>query len=145
MLADLEWKKRDLQLRKHLESYKIARAKMESIGEGRKLSLRSFGIETAWDIDSRSVLAVRLWPMLTSKLMHWRKSVEQLFTFNPNTPTDPADIAKVRSEISMRRNAMETELLRGVRDLETLRAEPWPNAKMSGSTRQLIWPLSRQS
>ena len=32
-------------------------------------------------------------------------------------------LARVRAEISMRRNAMETELLKGVRDLETLKAE----------------------
>jgi len=124
MLADLEWKKRDLQLRKHLESYKIARARIENIGDGRKLSLRSFGIETAWDIDRRSVMAVPgFGPMLTGKLMDWRRSVENLFTFNPNIPTDPADIAKVRSEISVRRNAMETELLKGIRELETQKAE----------------------
>ena len=42
---------------------------------------------------------------------------------NPNIPTDPAEIAKVRAEIAMRRTAMETELLKGVRDLETIRAE----------------------
>jgi hypothetical protein len=61
--------------------------------------------------------------MLTSKLTEWRRSVERLFTFSPNIPTDPAEIAKVRAEISMRRNAMETELLKAVGDLETLKAE----------------------
>ena len=45
------------------------------------------------------------------------------FSFNPNMPTDPAEIAKVRDAIAMRRSAMETELLKGVHDLETLRAE----------------------
>ena len=124
MLAALERKKQELQLRKHLESYNIARASIDNIGDGRKLTLRSFGIETAWDIKKQSVLAVPgFGPMLTSKLTEWRRSVERLFTFNPNIPTDPAEIAKVRSEISMRRNAMETELLKGVGDLETLKAE----------------------
>ena len=61
--------------------------------------------------------------MLTKKLMDWRRSVEGRFMFNPNIPTDPADIAKVRAEIAMRRKAMETELFKGVRDLETIKAE----------------------
>lgn len=124
MLAALEKKKRELQLRKHLEAHKIARANIDGIGDGRKLTLRSFGIETAWDVKEHSVLAVPgFGPMLTRKLTDWRRSVERRFTFNPNIPTDPTEIAKVRSEIAMRRNTMETELLKGVGDLETLRAE----------------------
>ena len=123
MLAALEQKKRELQLRKHLESYKIARASIDNIGDSRKLTLRSFGIETAGDIKRQAVLEVPgFGPVLTSKLTDWRRSVEQLFRFNPNIPTDPAEIAHVGSEISMHRNAMETELLKGVRDLETLKA-----------------------
>jgi DNA-binding helix-hairpin-helix protein with protein kinase domain len=123
MLAALDQKKRELQLRKHLESYKIARASIDNIGDGRKLTLRSFGIETAWDITRQAVLVVPgFGPALTSKLTDWRQSVEQLFRFNPNIPTDFAEISKVGAEISMRRNAMATELLKGLRDLETLKA-----------------------
>jgi DNA-binding helix-hairpin-helix protein with protein kinase domain len=124
MLQALEKKKRDLQMQKHLEAHKLSKANIDSIGDGRKMTLRSFGIETAWDIKYHPVIAVPgFGPMLTKKLMDWRRSVEGRFMFNPNIPTDPADIAKVRAEIAMRRNAMETELLKGVRDLETIRAE----------------------
>jgi DNA-binding helix-hairpin-helix protein with protein kinase domain len=123
-LQTLEKKKRDLQMQKHLEAHKLSKANIDSIGDGRKMMLRSFGIETAWDIKYHSVIAVPgFGPMLTKKLMDWRRSVEGRFMFNPNIPTDPADIAKVRAEIAMRRTAMETELLKGVRDLETIRAE----------------------
>jgi hypothetical protein len=61
--------------------------------------------------------------VLTSKLTDWRRSIEQLFRFNPGIPTDPAEIAKVRAEISVRRGAMETALLKGVRELEMIKAE----------------------
>lgn len=124
MLAALEQKKRELQLRKHLESHKIARASIDNVGDGRKLTLRSFGIETAWDIKREAICGVPgFGPVLTRKLIDWRGSVERQFWFNPNIPTDPTEIAKVRAEISLRRSAMETELLKGVRDLETLKAE----------------------
>jgi DNA-binding helix-hairpin-helix protein with protein kinase domain len=124
MLLELERKKRDLQMKKHLEAHKLSNATIESIRDGRKMTLRSFGIETAWDVKTPSVRAVPgFGPVLTKNLMDWRLSIERRFTFNPSLPTDPAEIAKVRAEIAMRRNAMETELFKGVADLETARAE----------------------
>ena len=124
MLSALEKRKQELQMQKHLEAHKIARATIDSIGDGRKLTLRSFGIETAWDVKRQSVLVVPgFGPALTRKLTDWRSSVERRFKFNPNIPTDPAEIAKVHAEISMRRNHTETELLKGVGELETIKAE----------------------
>ena len=55
LLQTVEEKKRDLQMQKYLESHKLSKANIESIGEGRKMTLRSYGIETAWDVNSRSV------------------------------------------------------------------------------------------
>jgi DNA-binding helix-hairpin-helix protein with protein kinase domain len=92
-------------MQKHLEAHKVSKANIDSIGEGRKMTLRSFGIETAWDIKYHSVIAVPgFGPMLTNKLTNWRRFVEGRFMFNANIPTDPADIAKVRAELAMRRN-----------------------------------------
>jgi hypothetical protein len=59
----------------------------------------------------------------TTKLTDWRRGVEAAFRFNPNIPTDPAQIAKVRLEIAMRRSSMERALLQGARELETISAE----------------------
>jgi DNA-binding helix-hairpin-helix protein with protein kinase domain len=122
MLQKLESSKRDLQMRKYLESRKIDAATIDSIGDGRKMTLRSFGIETAWDVSHRIISVPGFGPMLTKKLTDWRKGVEATFKFNPNIPTDPAEIAKVRAEIAMRKSAMETALLNGPKDLEMLRA-----------------------
>ena len=96
----------------------------KAIGDSRKLTLRSFGIETAWDVKRHSILAVPgFGPALTGKLMDWRRSIEQRFRFNPNQPTDPAAIAKVHAEIALIRNNMETELLKAAGELETIKAE----------------------
>ena len=130
MLVALEKRKQDLQLQKHLESQKITRATIDSIGDSRKLTLRSFGIETAWDIKHHAVMAIPgFGPGLTKKLTDWRKTVERRFKFNPAVPTDPAEIAKVNNEISMRRSALETELLKGVQELETIKAEALANRR----------------
>lgn len=124
MLRALENKKRDLQMRKHLEAHKIGRAKIDGVGDGRKMTLRSFGIETAWDVKQNVVQTVPgFGPVLTDKLMRWRRSVEGKFAFNPNAQTDPGDIARVRNEIAVRRSTMQTEFIKGVRELEALRAE----------------------
>lgn len=124
MLQTLEFKKRDLQMQKHLEAYKISLARIIGIGDGRKMTLRSFGIETAWDIKSTSITAVPgFGPKLAKTLIDWRRSIESSFKFEPNQPTDPKEIARVRSDIATRRNVMETALIKGIRDLETIKAE----------------------
>jgi DNA-binding helix-hairpin-helix protein with protein kinase domain len=108
-----------LQKQKHLEKHKISKATIESIGDGRKMTLRSFGIETAWDITSNEIMAVPgFGPMLTKKLTDWRKQVEGTFKFNPNIPTDAGEINKVRAEIVARRSAIETVLLQGAKALD---------------------------
>jgi DNA-binding helix-hairpin-helix protein with protein kinase domain len=85
-------------------------------------------LETAWDVKSHSIKMVpEFGPVLTKKLMDWRRSFESRFKFNPNIPTDPAEIAKVRAEIAVRRSALEAELIKGGRDLETIRAEALAN------------------
>lgn len=62
-------------------------------------------------------------PALTTRLTDWRKSIEASFKFNPTIPTDPTEIAKVSVEIAMRRSVMETSLLNGPRDLETVKIQ----------------------
>ncbi len=122
MLRKLELSKRELQMQKLLEARKLSAATIESIGDGRKMILRSFGIESAWDIKPAKIMPVPgFGPALTKKLTDWRRSVEATFNFNPNLPTDPAEITKVRLEIAMRRNVTEAALLRGAKELEALR------------------------
>lgn len=123
-LAELEQRKQELQMRKHLESHKIEAAAIDKIGDSRKLALRSFGIETAWDITDAAVLAIPgFGPALTANLLKWRQQIERRFHFNPAIPTDPMAIAQVKSDIAMRRSVMQMKLLNGIRDLTTLKAE----------------------
>lgn len=145
MLQGLEKKKRELQLQRHLEAHKLSKANVDSIGDGRKMTLRSFGIESAWDINVRSVRAVPgFGPALTENLMAWRRSVEKRFSFNPSIPTPASEIAKVRNEIAVRRSAMQAELIKGVRDLETIRAES-AAARRGAGQYEAAYKMYRQS
>ena len=61
-LQHLERKKRENQLRRHLEKFNIASARIRKIGSGRKVVLASHGIETAADIDEHHLQSVRIRP-----------------------------------------------------------------------------------
>jgi DNA-binding helix-hairpin-helix protein with protein kinase domain len=84
-LDELERQKRELRLRKHLEAHLIARARIPKIGDGRKATLASYGIENAWDITSQKVKSVPgFGEGLAKELLNWRHSVERKFLFNPS-------------------------------------------------------------
>jgi DNA-binding helix-hairpin-helix protein with protein kinase domain len=122
-LDELERQKRDLQLRNHLEGHFIARARIPKIGDGRKATLASYGLETAWDITSRAVMSVPGFGAgLTQELLDWRTSVEKKFVFNPSLATDPVAIRRVTDEINRTRIEFEQALLRGPIELQQIAA-----------------------
>ncbi|PYE93028.1 DNA-binding helix-hairpin-helix protein with protein kinase domain [Rhizobium sp. PP-F2F-G38] len=120
-LAELERKKRDFQMRKHLESHLLDRAKVAGIGRGRKATLASYGVETAWDAKSRQITNIPgFGPAMQEKLRQWSKSVEQKFVFNANIPTDPQAIREVKNDITKQRAELERELVKAPGDLQRL-------------------------
>jgi DNA-binding helix-hairpin-helix protein with protein kinase domain len=82
-LKILEQKKRDAQLNRHLERFLIANAKIKKVGSGRKAVLRSFGIETAADINPSRISSIQgFGPSLVSELMAWRQNAVNKFIYN---------------------------------------------------------------
>jgi DNA-binding helix-hairpin-helix protein with protein kinase domain/Flp pilus assembly protein TadD len=105
---------RQRQLHNFLDRHLISRAGINGIGPGRQATLRSYGIETAADIDWRTVGKVPgFGPVYTSKLLAWRGSIEQRFVFNPNVGVDPADRKAVEVEIATARARLERALQHG--------------------------------
>jgi DNA-binding helix-hairpin-helix protein with protein kinase domain len=110
-LAELEQKKRELQLRKHLENHLIDRAKINNIGDARKALLAAYGIETAYDAKNTPITNIPgFGPALQSNLMAWVIVVERKFVFNPSIPTDPQAIRDVKNEIAKTRAEIERDL-----------------------------------
>lgn len=122
-LSDLERRRRELQLQRFLEGHKIARAKIPGIGDGRKATLASYGIEDAFDIAQHRILGVvpGFGDAMTGRLLEWRISIESKFVFNPHTQTDPASIQKVKDDVARRRAEIQQALLRGPLQLEQMR------------------------
>jgi tetratricopeptide (TPR) repeat protein len=120
-LNELERNLRQQQLQKFLDRHRIALAGISGIGPSRQATLRSFGIETAADIDRRSIGQVPgFGPVYTSYLLGWRNSIEQRFVFNPALGVDPADRNAVEKEIGGTKTAIERELQSGSSQLRQI-------------------------
>jgi DNA-binding helix-hairpin-helix protein with protein kinase domain len=119
-LDELKADHRQLQMEEFLDRNEIERAMIPSIGPGRKQTLLSYGIETAADIKENDIAKVPgFGPVLCSKLIEWRESVEARFRFDPNRKIDPRHIAKVEQDILSERKRIGERLRAGPVELRT--------------------------
>ena len=109
------------QLAKFLDRFEIDKAKIDGIGDGRKRTLQSYGIETAADLLSNAVEMVPgFGPRLCGELYSWRMALEAKFTFNPATGIDRRDIDKVEHEAALERRKLEQAARSGHEELKHL-------------------------
>jgi DNA-binding helix-hairpin-helix protein with protein kinase domain len=117
-LEHLKSTAQERQKQKFLDSFFIDTADIPGVGPGRKSALKSFGIETAADVNRNAVMQVKgFGPNLTRAVMDWRASCERRFTFNPNTAVTDADRNAVRAKYTARRRAIEGTLAAGPAEL----------------------------
>jgi DNA-binding helix-hairpin-helix protein with protein kinase domain len=118
-LQILEQKKREDQLTHYLERFVIANAKIPKIGSARKAVLRSFGIETAADIDRRRISGIQgFGPTLVSSLIGWQQGLVARFVFNPNEPINPRDLSALKAKIASRKSELEGKIRAAVASLQ---------------------------
>jgi DNA-binding helix-hairpin-helix protein with protein kinase domain len=114
-LQQLEKEVYQRQLERHLDGYRIDKARISGIGHARQITLRSYGLETAADITQSAVLSVPgFGPTYTAKLLAWRANLERKFMFDSKRGVDPQDKRSVELEIQNRRAKLEQELQSGV-------------------------------
>jgi DNA-binding helix-hairpin-helix protein with protein kinase domain len=122
-LNDLRKSLRHAQLVRYLDSFEIDRARLDGIGEGRKRTLQSYGIETAADLlNSRVESVPGFGPKLCGTLYSWRHSLEGQFTFNPATGVDQRDINKIEQEIAAERRKLEEAVRAEFSELSNIHA-----------------------
>jgi DNA-binding helix-hairpin-helix protein with protein kinase domain len=120
----LDTNRRTAQLKRFLERHFLDQARIPDIGPGRKATLASYGIETAADITRPAVRAVPgIGPVLTKRLLDWRKDIETQFRFDPHRRVDPADVAALDQRYVTERRDLETGLWRGRDELQQLRTQ----------------------
>lgn len=107
------------QKEKFLDSCFIDRASIPGVGPARKAALRSFGIETAADVNRSRVMQVRgFGEGLTRAMVDWRLSCERRFQFNPATAVTQGDRDAVRAKFAAKRVALERTLATGPGELQ---------------------------
>jgi DNA-binding helix-hairpin-helix protein with protein kinase domain len=118
-LAALARTAEERQRRQFLERQLIRSASISGVGVAKKASLRSFGIETAADIEwSRVIRVSGFGPLLTQTMLDWRSQCESRFRFDPSRAVAQADRDAIRSSILGRRWQLETALVKGLHELK---------------------------
>ncbi len=123
------------QKQQFLDRCFIDSASISGVGTAKKATLRSFGIETAADVDWRKVQAVRgFGKVLTRAVVDWRKSCERQFAFNPRNAISETDKNAVRTKIATRKRFIEEGLKSGASDLQRFQQE-------ADTKRNALYPL----
>jgi DNA-binding helix-hairpin-helix protein with protein kinase domain len=121
MIKQLHANLAQAQLKKFLDQHRIDQAKIQGIGDGRRATLQSYGIETAGDLTQRALQQVPgFGPTLITALLDWQRSVAAHFKFNPAARVDPRDLAAVDSGITARRKEIEKAMLSGIGELRQI-------------------------
>ena len=112
---------RDSQLNKFLSQFFIRKYKIPNIGAARVVTLASFGIETAADIERSRILSVRgFGEQLATELIDWRNNFERQFVFDSSKGVDPADIRAIDQRFAPKLKQLEGVLLAGLEQLTQL-------------------------
>ncbi|MGJ5201524.1 hypothetical protein [Bradyrhizobium sp. HKCCYLRH1030] len=124
LLADLARTQRDIQLKHFLERFTLVSARIKGVGGGKKATLRSYGISTAADVTKQRIEQIPgFGPVTANQMASWRSELERRFTFNPNLPIDPNEIARIRSGIVQKRASLESALKDDLVFVRTVAAE----------------------
>jgi DNA-binding helix-hairpin-helix protein with protein kinase domain len=124
------------QLIRFLDNFEIDKAQLDGIGDGRKRTLESYGIETAADLLNSAVESVPgFGPVLCGTLYNWRRSLEARFSFNPAIGVDRRDIDKIEQEVATERRKLEQEVRTGFGELVQL------HTRILGARSQLKGPV----
>lgn len=120
-VANLTLTARARQRHAHLNRFFIDRATIKGIGQARKASLRSFGIETAADATFAAIVKVPgFGPAIAKDIMAWVRQCEAKFVFNASSAVTPADVQGVRATFAMKRKVQEDILIRKLEELRML-------------------------
>ncbi len=117
-LQKLDANRHRLQLHAHLDRCRISHARITGVGDAKKATLQSYGIETAADIEDSRVLAVPgFGPVLLSNMKRWRDQQERRFAFDPNRGVDQAAKNAVERQILVEKVDLERKLNEGLSKL----------------------------
>lgn len=141
-LDKLQATARERQKHHFLDRCFIDHANIKDVGPARKAALRSFGIETAADVERSRVRQVRgFGERLTAAMMDWKASCERRFTFNPAKAVTDAERHALRAKYAMRKSAIEVQLSQGAGELQ--RFKQTASVRAASLKPQVEWAVQK--
>jgi DNA-binding helix-hairpin-helix protein with protein kinase domain len=121
------------QRARYLGQFRIEDAGLHNIGPARCAVLRSWGIDTAGEVDAAKIAEIPGFGRnLTDRLVNWRWGREQNFKFMPLSIADPIEVRKLDRELATRRIKLMKELRNGVAEFES-------RIKRAHANRTALW------
>lgn len=124
-LEELVRTRRERELLRFLDGYRIADGRITGIGPGLAAQLLSAGIETAADVNYNRICGQvsGFGPVRAQALVDWRTELERRFRFDPNRELSPADLAALDAEMAAEQARLAAVLRSGPAQLRQLTAE----------------------
>lgn len=123
-LAAMKSNRESRQRQTYLDRFSIRQENISGIGPAKTATLISFGIETAADVNERSILRIPgFGDFLTGKLMAWRRGHESRFRYDPQpNAQDVADERALRAHFAAEKAKLESTIRNGLGTLRNAKA-----------------------
>ena len=133
------------QRARYLAGFRIEAAKLPNIGPARCAVLRSWGIDTAADVDEGKIADIPgFGRSLTDKLVIWRTMKEKSFIYYAAPIVDPLEVQRIDRQLAARRTKLMKELRERIAEVERRvaqfnsgRAALWTQVEAAFNTRML--------
>lgn len=107
------------QRSRYLASFRIEDAQLANLGSARCAVLRSWGIDTAADVDEAKIAEIPgFGKSLTDKLVVWRELKEKAFEPNRVAIVDPLEVQRIERQLAARRTELMKDLRERISELE---------------------------
>ena len=107
------------RLARHLGGFRIETAKLANIGVARCAVLRSWGIDTAADVEEAKIADIPgIGKTLTDKLVVWRHVKERAFVYNAAAIVDPLEVQRIDRQLAARRTKLMKEMRERISEVE---------------------------
>ncbi|HXB73443.1 MAG TPA: hypothetical protein VNY05_34715 [Candidatus Acidoferrales bacterium] len=134
-MAELNAGLRQKQEQYFLEQHRIEDAVLPGIGPSRKIVLRVFNVEDAFDVTAAKISTIKgFGPSLCAVLLAWRSEIERRFQFNPSLGVDSRDLRILEQELNQKRTDSIQVLINGPQRLQQSLL-PWQNQRLNALNR----------
>jgi DNA-binding helix-hairpin-helix protein with protein kinase domain len=115
----LKTERHSRQLSEFLDRFLIRGASIVGIGPAKTMTLASFGIESAADVNAPAIMAIPGFGRATAdKLLAWRAGYERRFVYNPAPlPTDVQAQNRIEAEFAAKASTLEKRISGGQTEL----------------------------